>query len=1194
MKITIKLVILLLMAISVLKLYGENRQVLNLDFETDLSPQSTVKGGKIVKIQDSDNFILNKKRSSRFLHFNGVSDNLEITLSDEARKVFNESFTLEFDFFSPRRPKDKNLHHPGAHSIEIFSALNRQNKTALAFYLNQYNRFTVYWFNTEGQRSQILTSWQMDNYELASVQRGKWYRVSLVYNQPEKTLEIYLDGEKAGETKTAGTLRTIEQLHFGGDLKGNRKGIFSGGIDDISLYSGILHDKRTAEKAKKKNWRRLHDLANEELKSLLLPENPEWAEQHPRMILTPARIEVLKAKLKKGIGPELVKRLINRCDEKIDPDSIRYIKEIPVQSWGFEPNVAAIELALATILTGNKKYADHAIKLVMDFTEKRGYYDVNQTLYSSGEGLVRQMMVVTWTYDWLYQYFTPDQRRKVRLFLLNIAKGTYTFYNGEMNSEAQGHGLSGWVANWTAMSIATLGYSSLAILGETSAPVKLWLDYATFRAAQYGLFAIDKDGCFHEMTSYFAYGAGPILPFMDALYTAGGNDLIMATNFSQFPNFLPYLIYPNSRKTMPLKYSYSEYNGLHDQNSYALALLRQRVRSKQAEWCWQHLHAGQPRIDRWPLFSLIWFEPEKEKVTSPDLPLAKWFKDEGLVAFRSDWTKDAIAGIFMAYPTKMTAHDQCDRGQFNLYGYQGRWIIDCGGRNQPYYSWRDAHNLITVDNKIPRHPHRANHNYHQDAFMTNFCSADTVMTAADADLTQSYKFTYTWGHEKRGNINKYEDPFKNANRKILYMREKTAPPYLLVYDSIQEDEKKHVYTLNLHTAPENEVIVNGDQVEFKQYPVNKEEDEMSYLCWPGERDVEGNYHYTGRPYNEDLKYGYAEYRIKVPVTGKYDLYGFGRSGTDNPGGMNSFFIKLGRRTEPWSILDYGWSKINQAPYELKEGEQVLTVLAREPESRVMKFSLFPVDAGIPIFNKPNNSNQIMIDAGKPDKIVKEFIVGTGEKVPENAIETADAANMTLWQLAPGKGFVSSVHPSSPNSQHIRLQTTTTAVHAQFLNFFYPRKPGMEQPSLKNINKETNIITWKNCSDLICFKKEKEIDIEGIKSDADLIMVRKRSDSVISFVMMNGSYLTLNNEELIKLSGGKGIAGWADDTLTLSGGNVFNFTFKFPVEKEGILNLISSTESLNNVIANGKNIEVEKTDKGWCAKAPFSGNKVLIW
>ncbi len=999
---------------------GAGNTLLNLDFEQYLSPQQQINNCVIIRTPSADNFVTHENKTSKYLFFNGVNDNFQIKISDQIKQALDKSFTFEFDFKSPRLPTDRWKHNSKyASSIEVFAGVDDQYRNSFSVYLNQYNRFTLLWINAQGKKFRIDTSWNYrNNYELASLQRNKWYHIAIVNNQEEHVLELYVDNEKLGKVKTNGVLRPVSMMRFGGKLTGSKNSIFIGCIDDVVLTPEVLYNKDTNAIAMKKAWQRLYNQGNDELKKFLLPENPNWANHHPKMILTPSRIKVLKENLQKGRGPELVKLLLKRCDAMMNPKSRTYFKELPRNTWNSKLTLSSIEFMLATVITGDEKYAKYAVKLVMDYTNKLGYYDVTTSMYMPGEGMVRQMLMVTLAYDWGYKYFTPEQRQKIRLFLLNIAKGTYTFYTGDIAFQSQADSLSGWASNWSSMAITTLGLSSLAILGETSAKDKLWLNYASFRAAQYGTFAIGKDGCFHEMVDYFAYGSTPILLFMDALYTAGGDDLIMETNFSKFTDFLPYVTYPYANRTMALKYARSGISGLSGTNSFALALLRQRLKNKQTEWCWQFLHKDQAWFKRWEVFALLWFEPKKAEVKSPDLPLAKWFKSEGFVAFRSDWNADAIAGIFMAYPAKMVSHEQSDRGQFTLYGYKGRWIIDTG-RGTKQHNWRDSHNLITVDDRVPIQKARLMTNFHEDAFMTNFCTADNIMTAAEADLTLSYRYTYAWGYKKCGNNGKLENPFKNAKRKIIYMREKTAPSYLLVLDDIQEDETQHTYTLNLHTDSGNEVVLNENGAIFYQQ-------------------------------------------------GKKDM--------------------------------------------------------------------------------------------------------------------AKDSCMTLLQLAPVSGFKVD-KAIGQGRRHPRLKATLKAVNGKFLNIFYPHKLSMQNPVKTKIDDNTNLITWKNCSDLICVKGDTDIDIQGIKTDADLALIRKKENKVISFVMLNGSYLSIDDKKIITLDGDKGVVGWTEDTLALNGEEVYNFTFNSP-------NVDFNT--LKNVTANGKKIEVKKASDTWKPTSSFVGQRVLSW
>ncbi|MEA2013136.1 MAG: LamG-like jellyroll fold domain-containing protein [Verrucomicrobiota bacterium] len=814
MKVKMKLVMLLCTTLFSLTIYAESKLVLDFNFEKHSPSGTEVKGGKIIKIPGSDALIGDKKRKSNFLHLNGRNEVLQFDLSEESKKVLNGSFTFEFDFFTEKLPSDSNYHNPGAYNIEIFSAFDDNGKRVLNLYGNRYNRFNGSWVNKKEKSFGLQSTWNHNNnYEVCGILRNKWYHVAFVYNKKAQTLELYLDGEKLGNTKTSGDLKTIKDFRFGGNPKGNHKGMLSGGIDNIRLSSGILYDKETDSATQKKSWQRLHDTARKTYSEFLLPENPKWADHHPRMLLTPPRIEELKANLKKGKGPELVKRLITRCNEMINTASPQFFDKMTT-GHNVGDIIRPAILSLATILTGNKKYAEYAAKIVTEYAETLGYYDMRtQLVRSAGQG--KPLMAVALTYDWGYDHFTPEQRRKVRQYLLEMAKGTYDYYTKKSESSAQSDALAGCVANWSAMSYSTLGNASLAVMGETSAPVRRWLNYAKFRTMQYGLFAVGTEGCFYEMPDYLAYGAGPLFIFMEAYYTAGGDDLLAMSNFAKTPNFLPYIFYPYSNKMMPLRYS-SQINGLHKSDSYVMGLLRYKFRTETMEWNWQKIYDGKPWNESWNIFPIIWFEPEKEAISSPGQPLAKWFKSQGFMGFRSSWEKDAIAGTFTAYPAEIMAHDQSDRGQFNLYGYQGRWIIDVGGRSNPEHGYRGAHNLITVDNKERQYKPRAGHNYHLDAFITNFCHSDNVMTASGADLSNSYRYIYNWGMETVDSKNKKysQDRFDFAGRQLLFMREKTAPAYLLVLDKIKEDDKEHSYTLNLHTASENEVLINGNSAKL--------------------------------------------------------------------------------------------------------------------------------------------------------------------------------------------------------------------------------------------------------------------------------------------------------------------------------------------------------------------------------------------
>jgi len=122
--------------------------------------------------------------------------------------------------------------------------------------------------------------------------------------------------------------------------------------------------------------------------------------------------------------------------------------------------------------------------------------------------------------------------------------------------------------------------------------------------------------------------------------------LLNQTNIARVPAYLAYVVLPWSEEVMPLKYSQPPGN---PRFWHMLSMFRNRTGSKSAEWVWQTIYQKDkyPNGNIFSLFAIPWFEPEQEPLENPGLPLAKWFRGEGLVGFRSGWGKDDLAGVFL-------------------------------------------------------------------------------------------------------------------------------------------------------------------------------------------------------------------------------------------------------------------------------------------------------------------------------------------------------------------------------------------------------------------------------------------------------------------------------------------------------------------------------------------------------------------
>lgn len=1168
-------------------IYGQGISKTVESFDKPIAEKTQIPIGEVKKSPPAGAFIPEHGGKRKFMLISGKNDILDIDLNQDTASIFAKSFTLSFDVMFVRSPNDIFQNDTGAYQIDFFKAYGSDNKPVLDIFANRYNRLTVCVLDKKGKPTTIASTWSRLNYLLGSIFKGKWYEFTLTYDEKTKMMTMFLDGELIISNKISDGLPAIKKISIGNNLENTDvRCLFYGGIDNLLLSPEVLHNKETSEKRTAENKEELRKKAKEELSELLYPEDPAWAERHPCMVLTPARLEVLKAELKKGSGPELMRRLVEYCDSLCDPESPKY-KAGPRGSHHVATEMIPALLCLCSQLTGEEKYARHAAELLLKFTDSYfWYYDMIRILvYSAGAG--KPVTSVALAYDWGYDYFTPEQRRKLRLFLLQMSKGTYDLYTGGGPAmQAKSDAMSGWAANWTALSIATLGNSSLAILGETAAPVNKYLEYAEFRAAQYGIFACGE-GAFHEMPNYLAYAA-PVIIFMDALYTAGGPELLKNTDILKIPEFLAYASLPYRKGVMALKYS-QVFVSIFGNDNYLYALINKRADDRASQWYWNKFYGEEAWLKSPSLLPMIWFKPDNKEYDSPGLPLGKWFRSEGIAAFRSGWDKDALAGVFMAYCAKIMAHDQADRGQFTLCGYGSRWIVDSGGRNKPEHAFRSAHNLITIDGKEPWTPKNCGHNYPLDSFMSGVCNLDSCATAASADLTPSYRYTYNWGRNKITADRKTYIPtggFKNARRDLVFMREENAPPYLLVYDEIQQDDSEHEYTLNLQAGPRNEVTVKGSEVSMRRYP-SEAQDTVSYVTRPVNPDGSHAYYYSG-----SREAGFAEYEVDIPEDGEYILYGLATCGEESPGGMDSFFIDFGdKKREAWGTGcgtpgKFEWTSV--ASYKLKKGREKLTVLLREPESKVAEFVLAKKDV-IPLFDNPEQEGVIKIDVSKPSQIKAPFKVASMPYEKKSSPE----AFMKLEQFLPGTEFRKDMLDGFNNAlPHYRLKCSEKAVTGRFLNFFYPYKDGMDKPRTEKVSENVFRVQWADCCDTILVNYGKGLKAENIESDATMLIVRKSGDELLSFVMVNGTFLKVNGASVLKLEGGPGLACFADDTLSVNGKNVYNFTFNFP-GGGSFWNIFFGSPELSAEIR-GEKVKLLKDDKGWQAEEPFYCERTINW
>ncbi len=1092
-----------------------------LNFEAERI-MDAARPGSTVKIEPSGDLLRkDSTHASRFLLLGGNNRVLLSPLADTARKALAGSFTLELDV---------RVDNPAVSGrptiIEVLDPANKPVLTlrsSMAYAPHPTGRPEILFTTTSGKSGSLLMKWHED----AAIRMCQniiprlWFHVAITV-EPGKRLCLYIDGVQCGSKPLAAAIAPAAAIRIGGGAST----AFSGAIDNLRLTPGILYNPKTSGQAKKAGQIRLREESRKTWERLLKPESSAWAKAHPRLLFTRASLPALKERLKAGRGPELVGRLIADCEAWTDPESAQYYdpKKYTLEQdryWMMKPAL----MCLATALSGDPKYARRAGVIAKAYADHLGYNNTANFLarcaYSAGT-----VMMMALSYDWGYEYFTPAQRGAIRESLMELAAGVHTQLALPETEKL-------WVLNWRAMSISSLGFATLAIAGEVNAPISKWLSRAEREAAQYGNFAVGRDGGFHEGHAYFVYGTQHILVLMEALRVAAGLDLFRRTNISRVPDFLCYLMLPWGEEMMPMRYARP--GGGNPTNRHVLMLYRDRIRSQSAQWLWQKIYKQDKYPEFCQTFGMLWYRPESRLLADPGLPLARHFRDVHMVAFRTGWGRDDVAGIFYAHIARLLAHDQLDRGQFMLYGHGGRWVIDSGGRGQAHCAPRDAHNLVVVDGETTMQ--NTGQNYHVDSWITDFCHDDQIATAAGADLAPSYCYSYNWAMEpvnlKR---KKFQvERFDHAVRHLLFVRGPEAPPYLLVLDDLDKDGKEHDYTWYLHTDGKNEVTLDKNRAILHQ-PVLAT-DFLYHPMQPG---------WLPGPAGKHTQ-GYAEYDVQVPADGRYTLWGFGRAGDQTPGGMDSFFITFADcKHLAWSAggdYDYKWLPISSKPLALKRGPQVLRVQMREPEARVARFALVPEKGTVLKISGHDLARNVMIDATKPTRIKPPFAIG------RETVKLFPEAWMDLALLTPATNLTAEPFQPETLDLHTRLQASVRAKRAQFLAFLYPRGPGMPQAVPQPVAGAAVTpawrVVWKACEDVILIDSGHGIQYRDLASDAAMLVLRFRRNRLVSWIMMNGTRLQSGQTCIITLKGSRGTAMFRAGRLAVSGPGVYGFAANIP-------------------------------------------------
>lgn len=389
---------------------------------------------------------------------------------------------------------------------------------------------------------------------------------------------------------------------------------------------------------------------------------------HPRLLVNSlADFEDIKKRSEKDEFLRLsVKNLIRNADSLLTAPILSYefldhlrmeIRKVTYHSYC---------LSMAYRLTGEKKYAD---RLWLDLEAVSKFPDWNPRHFLDC-GWVTQAVAIS--YDWLYDVWTPTQKRILKQQILSkgLLEGL-VYYDKRLNPN-----VFDWTAvehNWNLICNGNMMIGALSI-GDEEPKVSEAVLKSALTGIPKALRQFGPDGAWNEGPGYWSYLMRATIPTLSSLKTALGTDygLTEIEGFSKAGQFF-IALGGAGRKS----YNYADAKPVITRSPELFWFATRFNQPKLAEV--QRIHSMEslkkgPHLQN-PL-ELLWYRPINNTKSS-SFPLDSYFRHAEVATLRSSWDDNAWFVGFKAGDNTVN-HGHLDLGSYVLDNQGIRWIFDLG------------------------------------------------------------------------------------------------------------------------------------------------------------------------------------------------------------------------------------------------------------------------------------------------------------------------------------------------------------------------------------------------------------------------------------------------------------------------------------------------------------------------------------
>lgn len=345
-------------------------------------------------------------------------------------------------------------------------------------------------------------------------------------------------------------------------------------------------------------------------------------------------------------------------------------------------------LGLAFRLTGERKYADRALKEMM---AAAAFRDWNPSHFLDTAEMTHALAV---GYDWLYGVMTPDERTAVReaIVKLGLLPGKKVYDSG-----------GGWSKNrnnWNQVCNGGMTIGALAIADEEPAIAAEILQDAVASIPN-SLRSYAPDGGWEEGPGYWHYATRYTVYMLTALLSALGTDLGLS-DYEGLDNtgfFRMHFAGPTGKS-----FNYAD-GGETTGSAAEMLWLAQRYNHPVFAWHERQItgNAGSP-------WHLIWYTPIGQDPVTEKVPTAAQFRRINVAFLRSAWNDPDAVFVGFKGGDNRAGHSHLDLGCFVLDALGERWATDLGSddynlpayfgnKRWTYYRLRtESHNTLLLNN----------------------------------------------------------------------------------------------------------------------------------------------------------------------------------------------------------------------------------------------------------------------------------------------------------------------------------------------------------------------------------------------------------------------------------------------------------------------------------------------------------------